>query len=260
MAPFRHAEAGRDKPSAARANRRAEVHTNAKDAARSAEPPLRRFKIVLPLLSFGAGAADAFAFMVLGGIFTANMTGNALLGAMVTRADYWATLAGAATALISFVIALAVGFRITRGPAVVPGGSTVKALRLSAVFLAVVALLWWFAPHARATHLCMIATSAMAMAFQTVAMKRDGVPHGAPTTFATGTLTDLVKEIVEGAASWRSRRWLPLAALPLGAAVAAMTAQAWPDITPLLPFAATVVALILIESPSAPHVKPTPGR
>ncbi|MDD1451425.1 DUF1275 family protein [Sphingomonas sp. H160509] len=47
-----------------------------------ARSSLGRSRVALPLLAFGAGAADAFAFSMLGGIFTANMTGNAVLEAM----------------------------------------------------------------------------------------------------------------------------------------------------------------------------------
>lgn len=40
---------------------------------------------MLLFLSFGAGATDAFAFLALGGIFTANMTGNLVLVGLVGR-------------------------------------------------------------------------------------------------------------------------------------------------------------------------------
>ena len=51
------------------------------------------------MLSFGAGATDAFAFLALGGIFTANMTGNLVLVGLVGRDDYLASLVGAAIAI-----------------------------------------------------------------------------------------------------------------------------------------------------------------
>ncbi|UZK66290.1 YoaK family protein [Sphingomonas sp. M1-B02] len=213
--------------------------------------PLRHAGLILPLLSFGTGAADAFAFTALGGIFTANMTGNAVLAAIVTRPDYLGTLAGAATALCSFAAALFLGFRITRRSAqvAVPGVAMLIALSMSAGFLMLVTLLWWFAPLSRGVHIGMIAASAAAMAFQTVAAKRDGVPRGATTTYLTGTLTDVIQDIVERTISWRSIRWLPLLALPFGAVVAVATGMLWPDMTPLLPLATTGVSMALIAAP-----------
>jgi len=211
---------------------------------------LHRVRAVLPLLSFGTGAADAFAFLVLGGIFTANMTGNAVLAAMYTRAGYTTVLAGALIAIMSFAGALFVGFRLTRPIASRrPGESaTLFSLMLSAAFLAMVVLLWWVAPHSHGALLCMIAASSAAMALQTVATKHDGVPRGAVTTYATGTLSDLLQDIEAGSVGWWSARWLPLAALPSGAAAAVFLSQSWPEITPLLPLCASLASMAYIAS------------
>lgn len=211
---------------------------------------LRRVRAVLPLLSFGTGAADAFAFMALGGIFTANMTGNAILAAMFTRAGYTSILVGALVAIVSFGGALFLGFRLTRPIASRGPGenATLFSLALSAVFLAMVALLWWFIPHSRDALLCMIAASSAAMALQTVATKHDGLPRGALTTFATGTLSDLLQDIEDGSALWHSSRWLPLGTLPLGAATAAFLSLTWPEITPLLPLCASLMSMAFIAS------------
>ena len=56
----------------------------------------RRALAALLVLSFAAGAADAFAFLLLGGIFTANMTGNLILAGLPTRPGYMSVLMGAA--------------------------------------------------------------------------------------------------------------------------------------------------------------------
>jgi uncharacterized membrane protein YoaK (UPF0700 family) len=210
-------------------------------------PPLPCPRLVLPLLSFGAGAADAFAFTALGGIFTANMTGNAVLATMFGRTGYAAVLTGALIAIGGFFLALLVGFRLTR-----EAGSTspsLAALRLSAACLMVVAALWWFAPHSAVALGCALAASAAGMALQTVAARRDGLAHSATTTYLTGTLTDLVEDIADGTARWVSWRWLPLVALPLGAASAVSLGMIWPTAPPLLPLAATLLCIVILMRP-----------
>lgn len=221
--------------------------------------PLPHAKVILPLLSFGTGAADAFAFTALGGIFTANMTGNAVLATIFTKGDYKAVLAGALVAMVSFATALYVGFRVTRRPeiAAVPDGPTLAALAMSAGCLLLVCLLWWFAPHTHGQALVAIAASSFAMALQTVAAKKDGVPHGPTTTYLTGTLTDIMEDIAEGSIPWWNVRWLPLVTLPLGAVLAVCTCLTYPDVTPLLPLAATTIAMALIAGPMRRQV---PGR
>lgn len=207
--------------------------------------PIRDQALVLPLLSFTTGAADGFAYLVLGGIFTANMTGNAVLATVYDRPTSPTVLAGALTAIVAFALALAAGFRLTQGR-----GDAASRIALigSAACLAVVAVLWWAAPHTGLAVPVLIALSAAAMALQTVAAKRDGVPHGATTTYATGTLTDIIGDIVEGTARWNSPRWLVLLALPAGAVVAVVVATHWPAVTPLVPLASTTASLALIRS------------
>jgi uncharacterized membrane protein YoaK (UPF0700 family) len=207
---------------------------------------MRHAYVVLPLLSFGAGAADAFAFTALGGIFTANMTGNAVLASMFTRSGYATTLAGAATALGAFVLALAAGFRVTR--AVSSNKRTFRALLMSAACLTFMVLLWWLLPHTGTWLLCMVAGSAASMALQTVAAKRDRVPRGATTTYLTGTLTDLVQDISDGRTPLFTYRWYPLLALPLGAASATLVGMVAPLWTPLLPLATTLLCAALIAA------------
>lgn len=209
-------------------------------------------RLVLPLLSFGAGADDAFALTALGGIFTANLTGNAILAAAYIRPHYVVVLAGALTAILSFAAALCAGFRITR-PLMRDGfgdAATLTALIGSAACLKFVVALWWFAPHDPAMLLLGIAASAAAMALQTVATKRDGIARGATTTYMTGTLTDLLGDIMDGGERWTSWRWIPLAALPTGALVAMVVGQIWPPLMPLVPLGATFTCLCLISEPS----------
>lgn len=219
------------------------------DAEPAQAPPPRTPSLLLPLLSFGTGAADGFAYLALGGIFTANMTGNAVLAVVFVKPGYSVVLAGAVTAILAFVAALAVGFRATRGQR--PGAAR-HALILSALCHGGVVLLWWCAPHRAVAIVLLIAASAAAMGLQTVAAKRDGVRHGPTTTYATGTLTDLVSDIIDGTAQWRSTRWLTLIALPGGAAAVVALAQVWPDAAPVVPLLATTVSVALLSRGGRP--------
>lgn len=203
-----------------------------------------RWRVVLPLLSLGAGAADGFAYLVLGGIFTANMTGNAVLATMYGRRDYDLILTGSLTAIGAFAIALVVGFRLAGAR---QSNAARKALIVSALCHVAVVLMWWCSTRAGPIVLCLIAASAAAMAFQTVAAKRDGVDRGATTTYATGTLTDLLKDLVDGKVDLFNIRWISLLTLPAGAALSVVVARTWPHATPLIPLITTVVCILLLR-------------
>lgn len=217
--------------------------------------PILHQALVLPLLSFGAGAADGFAFLVLGGIFTANMTGNAVLATVYARPGYETVLSGAVSAIVAFALAALTGFRMTRGRG---DASRVALYGAASCHIAVIAL-WWLGTPTSGVILLLIAASAAAMGLQTVAAKRDGVAHGATTTYATGTLTDLLGDIVDGTAHWASRRWFVLAALPIGALVAVAVATHWPSLTPLLPLATTMACIVLVSPKAAARVRSGAG-
>lgn len=214
-----------------------------------ARSSLGRSRVALPLLAFGAGAADAFAFSMLGGIFTANMTGNAVLAAMFEQPTYGTVLIDTFSATTGFTIALFIGFRLTRSR---HGNPVHAALTAAAGCHVMVALLWWFGPHTRGFVCLLLSGSAAGMALQTVAVKRGGVEHGPPTTYVTGVLTDLVHDIVDGNAGWTNSRWLPLAALPCGAIAAVLVTTAAPSLTPLIPTLTTFACIALISR----HVEP----
>lgn len=237
----------RQRVSAATAPRPGEVEVKSaltrcgKDAGRR---PGRADDVILALLSFGAGAADAFAFTALGGIFTANMTGNVIIAGLALQPGHDATLMRAGIAFAGFASALLIGFRLTRTVSRTIALRT--GLAISALCMAALALLWHCAQPSSWATLPMIALSAMAMAFQTVAAKRAGARGGATTTFVTGTLTDLLRDLVDKTESWRNARWVPLAALPAGAAAAMLTWMASPAMAPLPPLAANLSAMALL--------------
>src|SRR5664279_1403694 len=68
----------------------------------------------LLVLTMGSGATDALAFLGLGGVFTANMTGNLVLVGLVGRTDYPGAAFRAVVACIGFGAAVRVSVMITR--------------------------------------------------------------------------------------------------------------------------------------------------
>jgi uncharacterized membrane protein YoaK (UPF0700 family) len=203
---------------------------------------------LLVTLSFATGATDAFAFMVLGGIFTANMTGNLVLMTLTSRPHYLEALAGAAIAIAAFALTLWISFRLTRGAG---DGEPASGPRVVKMIQAALALqLLTFALGFGVIHhlpglgtFTVIAASAAAMAAQTAAAKRAGADRSITTTYLTGTITGLMQDIAENRPGERCLRLGVIAALPLGAVIAASAIQAHPMAGAAVAAAAVAVAL-----------------
>jgi uncharacterized membrane protein YoaK (UPF0700 family) len=183
--------------------------------------------LLLVTLTAAAGAVDAVSFLGLGGLFTANMTGNiVLLGLAVGRAAGLGVLRSG-VALLAFAAGVVVGTRII-GPA---GRAAVWPRRVT-VALAVelivqVAFLGgWLVTDGRpdeAGTALLVALSAAAMGVQSAAARSLAVPSVA-TTFVTGTLTGLMSELaaLTRPGPGRARRVGVIAVLPVGAAAGAL--------------------------------------
>lgn len=201
------------------------------------------------VLSFAAGATDAFAFLQLGGIFTANMTGNVVLSGLITRPDYPATLTGAIVAVVVFSGVVFAGFRVTRG-------AQVSTRRLGSVMgcglaaqLAVAGI--WAADGGRrgmVLIMVVVALSTTAMALQTVIGRRVEVRSRVATTFVTGAITTLMKDAADGDLSEALVRIGTIVALAAGAlcGAAVMTVDvAAGAVLPVIPSAVGLVLLLV---------------
>ena len=211
---------------------------------------------LLLALGFAAGYSDAFAYLALGRVFTANMTGNTvLLGVALAHGGGEEALRGA-VALAGFVAGAALAACIVENDTS-PGrwpACVTRALALEVVVLAAFALGWAL----RAPTTGLIALSALAMGAQSAAVHRLEL-SGISTTYLTGTLTHLVARL-----AGRERRGaLPLLAQPRllaavwaiylgGAAVAALARAGVPDLAPVVP-AALVAAVVAAASLAAPR-------
>ncbi|OZC54708.1 DUF1275 domain-containing protein [Rhodococcus sp. 14-2470-1a] len=191
--------------------------------------------VLLLMLSFGAGATDAFAFLALGGVFTANMTGNLVLVGLVGRDDYLASLVGAAIAIAVFFVVLLAGFRYAHRSVRVP---TLPLLGTAAAVQVLTLVAWWLDVGAV---VALVAMSAAAMALQTV-VARSSLPEGGlSSTFVTGTMVNIADDLARGRTEHLALRLGAIAALVAGSFAGALSIHAEPRLGPLV---AAVVACI----------------
>ncbi len=150
----------------------------------------------LVLLSFAAGCMDILSYLQLGQVFTSAMTGNSvLLGLGIGQGNMAATSRNA-TALLAFLIGLAVGAAALRWHRGKSGRSRAitRAFAFEALLLLGFVVLWQFGGGPSSSEwmlYSLIALSALAMGLQSSVAHHIGVP-GMATTYFTGTLTNIV--------------------------------------------------------------------
>jgi len=164
------------------------------------------------VLTWAASAVDAISYLGLGHVFTANMTGNAvLLGVAIGQGQGLAALRSI-IALAGFVVGVAFGAIIVKkGPQQTDWPVAVtRAVLLEGIILGVFTVTWHLGVRNGAILYALITLSALAMGIQSAAIRHLKVP-GIATTYITGTLTSLVAEF----ATWLYRlRISPLAVDP----------------------------------------------
>ncbi|HET7035199.1 MAG TPA: YoaK family protein [Thermomicrobiaceae bacterium] len=154
---------------------------------------------LLMLLTLISGLVDAIAYLGLGHVFTANMTGNTVLLGMAIGGAPRLSVTRSATALVGFVAGAGVGAAIVhRGPdhPVWPPAVTL-ALTLESAALIVLSLgtLLVGPTHGRLEETVLIALAALPMGIQSTAVRRLGVA-GVATTVITSTLAEVVSGLV----------------------------------------------------------------
>ncbi|WP_327579020.1 YoaK family protein [Streptomyces sp. NBC_00145] len=214
------------------------------------EPGKRVVDLILMLLTAAAGATDALAYLGLGGVFTANMTGNLVLFGIAGASGADMHLARAGVAVTAFTVGLVIAYRMTAVPGLTRwlwprrvSLSLVVALALQTTL----AVIWaQTAAHpGRLVDMGLVALSGAAMGMQTAAARRLA-KAGITTTFVTGTLTSVAEDLSHGSTKNVLRRCaalLSLVAGALGGAVALRVAPALAaGIAPLLVMAALLIA------------------
>ena len=175
--------------------------------------PQGRDTMVL-VLTWAASGVDAISYLGLGHVFTANMTGNAvLLGLAIGQGQGLAALRSI-IALVGFAVGAALGAVIVEKgtyPADWPATVT-RAMWMEGIILAVFGVTWHLGARNGAILYALITLSALAMGIQSAAIRHLKVP-GIATTYITGTLTSLVAEFT----AWLYRLKIsPLALDPTG--------------------------------------------
>jgi len=225
---------------------------------------MRRLHVALVLLSFGAGAADAFAFLALSGTFTANMTGNLVLAAMFTRPAYLTTLLCALVAIAAFALVLYSGFRWTKnaGSAAASKRMSIRQLLVPSLLAQAVVVVLWLVVWQHLplpVEFVVIALSAGALALQTVAAKKLTDIDGITTTYVTGTLTTTMQALAERSDRGQGIRVLSILALPAGAVACTALLHLVPWAGPVLPFVITGVATAIAFAAEPPASTPAPA-
>ncbi|MFF0299969.1 DUF1275 family protein [Streptomyces sp. NPDC004562] len=213
-----------------------------------------RLSVVAVLLSFATGAGDAFAFVQLGGVFTANMTGSLVLSGLTGRPGYGALVAGVATSLGAFLIAV---YLASKATPVRPGTgwNRIRAVLLAVVALDLVVLVLRSAQSTPGTplRLLMLAAAAGAMGAQTAAVKRSAHGAGVTTTFVTGTLTSLAQDAADGSSRHAGVRLGVVVMLVLGALTASGAMAIDARLGPAVAAAGTAVAIIALPTTGSPR-------
>ncbi|MEU4533435.1 YoaK family protein [Streptosporangium sp. NPDC023825] len=202
------------------------------------------------LLTLAAGATDAIAFLGLGGVFTANMSGNLILFALAGREDWVLHALRSGLACAGFYAGLLIGFTM-------PGRHEGNVLWP----LAVIRLLWadlalqsaflagWAlgggAPGPVAI-LALIGAGSCAMGMQAAAARRVNLA-GITATFVTGTLTSLFETSASGWSTDNRCRAAIVVALVLGALCASLLLRFAPPWADAVAPVCTLLALFVVN-------------
>jgi uncharacterized membrane protein YoaK (UPF0700 family) len=151
------------------------------------------------LLTWVAGTIDAIGYLALGHVFTANMTGNAvLLGIAVGQGQGLAAIRSL-VALAGFVFGVGVGALLAfrAGTPANLRRAFLGSAVAEAFVLAGFALVFHFPgiPRNQTTLYILIVLSAVAMGIQSAAVRRLNLP-GIATTVITVTITSLIAGLV----------------------------------------------------------------
>jgi uncharacterized membrane protein YoaK (UPF0700 family) len=151
------------------------------------------------LLTWVAGTVDAIGYLGLGHVFTANMTGNAVLLGLAFGQGQFLAAFRALFALGGFILGVSVGAILAHraGTDVDQRRAFVGPVIVEGLVLAAFAVLLHLPmiPRNQNTLYILIGLSAVAMGVQSAAVRRLNLP-GIATTVLTGTIISLVAGLV----------------------------------------------------------------
>ena len=144
------------------------------------------------LFTCAAGSVDAITYLTAH-VFTANMTGNAVLLGIAAGQGNAVPVLRSLIALIAFIAGVILGaLAVGEGEAAAAARAVRRAVWIETIFLAFFAASALAPPSfpSRARVLLMIFSSGVAMGWQSAAVRRLKLP-GIATTYITGTITAL---------------------------------------------------------------------
>ncbi|MFF7161964.1 YoaK family protein [Streptomyces sp. NPDC008086] len=195
-------------------------------AARS--DPLPKALIALTAVT---GIVDAVAFLGLGQVFTAFMTGNILFLGFAVAGGEGLTPPGSLTALAGFGVGAVAGSRLGAATAARPRRWLMASATLAAALLVAAALTAIGLETVRGglapRHYAVIALTALAMGVRSATMWRLGA--GLNTTLVTGTLVTWIRKSAMGGGTpdtSQASRVAALVAVFVGAAVGTLLLRA----------------------------------
>lgn len=235
--------------------------------SQSASPKRR----TILLFTWAAGCVDAIVY-IIAHVFTANMTGNAvLLGISLGRELSIATI-HSLVALVTFTAGVVLG-SILVGEQVhgIPWKGVRIATVIETIVLALFAMVFFLPlPHTSEVSLeLLISLSGFAMGMQSATVKRLNLP-GIATTYITGTMTSLIsglihhwggEEEVDEKEDSKVERSLVLQAWVfalyiLAAIASAVLYKRWPSGVALLPLIAIIAVTVTIYQEHPPRKLP----
>jgi uncharacterized membrane protein YoaK (UPF0700 family) len=149
------------------------------------------------LFTWAAGSVDAITYLGAR-VFTANMTGNAVLLGISIGQGKGGAAASSLAALAAFVCGVIVGaWVVGEGDTKSASADVRRAVWMQTSFLVIFAIVC-FAParwQGRTSTLVLIISSGVAMGIQSAAVRRLKLP-GIATTYITGTITSLFSGVV----------------------------------------------------------------
>jgi uncharacterized membrane protein YoaK (UPF0700 family) len=225
-------------------------------------------RIVL-LFTFAAGSVDAIAYLSVH-VFTANMTGNAVLMGIYVGQGKGASTVNSLVALIAFIagVVLAAVLAGEGGDKAKTPAAVRREVIVETAILAVFAAAFLLPLQAeRIVTLVVIMSSALAMGLQSAAVRRLYLP-GIATTYISGTITNLFFGLTQhwgltrgapakdAATTPALKRFLALQAevflcYALAALVCGALYTRWPSAVACLPFLAIAAVALLMSAPAS---------
>src|SRR5258708_7147202 len=152
-------------------------------------------RICVLLFAWGAGSVDAIMYLA-GRVFTANMTGNAVLLGIAAGQGRSTEAVRSVIALLAFAAGIVIG-AVLVGEGGKPKRWTLvrRAVLVETIILAVFTAVCRAPLESRMVITLMIAVSGLAMGLQSATVKRLNLP-GIATTYITGTITNLFSGLV----------------------------------------------------------------